>query len=97
MYEKGSQRQEGDGLLVSSQERRALAAKVTNRLSTARRPVINLSNPNPGHTTGGSGRGGGVAGRGNAGRDADREDAPEGFQGGGFNQTRNPFKGGLGT
>ena len=42
LHEKGLQRQIGVGTLVSSQERRALAVLVINRLSTAGQPLISV-------------------------------------------------------
>ena len=41
LHEKGLQRQIGIGTLVSSQERRALAVLLINRLSTADQPRVN--------------------------------------------------------
>ena len=41
MHEKGLQIQKGVGTLVSSQERRALAVPLINRLSTAGQPRVN--------------------------------------------------------
>ena len=42
LHEKGLQRQKSVGTLVSSQERRALAVPVINRLSTAGQPLISF-------------------------------------------------------
>ena len=41
LHEKGLQRQIGVSTLVSSQERRALAIPLINRLSTAGQPLVN--------------------------------------------------------
>ena len=79
---KNVQSHKGDGSLVSSQEQKAVRILEINDGKPADEPVVNrffyyriprhalhnLSNPKPGHTTGGSGRGARRSGQAKLGR-----------------------------